>query len=64
MPLPPLIEDSSLLRMLSSNAAEDARRRFDLQKQVDAYLDWYEEIIDWHTHRPIPKGSPLPRRSA
>ena len=40
-----LIEDSSLLRAWSSNAAEDARRRFDLQTQVDAYLDWYSEII-------------------
>jgi len=41
-----LIKDSSLLRALSSNAAQDARRRFDLQAQVDAYLDWYGEIIE------------------
>jgi glycosyltransferase involved in cell wall biosynthesis len=40
-----LLQDSSLLRAMSSNAAEDARRRFDLQAQVDAYLDWYGEII-------------------
>jgi glycosyltransferase involved in cell wall biosynthesis len=40
-----LIEDSALLRAMSSNAAIDARRRFDLQTQVDAYLDWYGEII-------------------
>jgi hypothetical protein len=33
---------------MSSNAAKDARRRFDLQTQVDAYLDWYGEIIDGH----------------
>jgi glycosyltransferase involved in cell wall biosynthesis len=41
-----LIEDSALLRTMSSNAVKDARRRFDLQTQVDAYLDWYGEIID------------------
>ena len=41
-----LIEDTSLLRTCSSNAVEDARRRFDLQTQVDAYLDWYGEIIE------------------
>jgi glycosyltransferase involved in cell wall biosynthesis len=41
-----LIDDSSLLQACSSNAVEDARRRFDLQTQVDAYLDWYREIID------------------
>jgi glycosyltransferase involved in cell wall biosynthesis len=41
-----LIEDSALLRAMSSNAAEDARRRFDLRTQVDAYLDWYGEIIE------------------
>ena len=41
-----LIEDDSLLSAMSVNAAEDARRRFDLQTQVDAYLDWYGEIIE------------------
>jgi glycosyltransferase involved in cell wall biosynthesis len=40
-----LIEDSALLRAMSSNAVKDARRRFDLQTQVDAYLDWYGEIM-------------------
>jgi glycosyltransferase involved in cell wall biosynthesis len=41
-----LIEDSALLRAMSSNAVKDARHRFDLQTQVDAYLDWYGEIMD------------------
>jgi glycosyltransferase involved in cell wall biosynthesis len=41
-----LIEDSALLRAMSSNAAKDARRRFDLQTQVDAYLDWFGEIME------------------
>jgi glycosyltransferase involved in cell wall biosynthesis len=41
-----VIDDISLLRTCSSNAVEDARRRFDLQTQVDAYLDWYGEIVE------------------
>ena len=47
-----LIEEDSLLRSMSSNAAEDARRRFDLQAQVDTYLDWYREIMEEHLQRP------------
>jgi glycosyltransferase involved in cell wall biosynthesis len=41
-----LVEDGALLRVMSSNAAKDAGRRFDLRTQVNAYLDWYEEIIE------------------
>ena len=27
----------------------DARRRFDLNRQVEEYLGWYEEILEvWH----------------
>jgi glycosyltransferase involved in cell wall biosynthesis len=26
-------------------AAESARQRFDLDRQVDAYLDWYHEVV-------------------
>lgn len=39
-----LLRDDSLRLRLSQNAAKDARERFDLERQVDAYLDWYEEI--------------------
>jgi hypothetical protein len=39
---------------MSSNAATDARRRFDLQTQVDAYLDWYREIIERRLKMPPP----------
>ncbi len=49
-----LIEDSSLLRTIGANAARDARLRFDLQTQVDAYLEWYEEIIEEHGQRATP----------
>ena len=27
-----------------ANAARDARRRFDLKRQVGAYLEWYQEL--------------------
>ena len=49
-----LIDDTSLLRAMSSNAATDARRRFDLQTQVDAYLDWYQELIERRLKMPPP----------
>jgi glycosyltransferase involved in cell wall biosynthesis len=45
-----LIDDDTLLRAMSSNAAQDARRRFDLQTQVNAYLDWYGEIVEKSVH--------------
>ncbi len=40
-----LLADASLRLRLSSNAAADARRRFSLGQQVDAYLVWYDEIL-------------------
>jgi glycosyltransferase involved in cell wall biosynthesis len=39
-----LLTDESLCDQLSRNAANDARKRFDLERQVDSYLNWYEEI--------------------
>jgi glycosyltransferase involved in cell wall biosynthesis len=46
-----LIEDNSLLRTLSSNAVEDATRRFDLHVQVEKYLEWYRAVIGEHLLR-------------
>ena len=40
-----LLTDERLLQELSRNAAEDARRRFDLNREVGSYLSWYEEMI-------------------
>jgi len=40
-----MLEDESLRYDLSKNAVEDARKRFDLNKQVEKYLEWYKEII-------------------
>jgi glycosyltransferase involved in cell wall biosynthesis len=40
-----LLNDEDLARSMATNAAEDARQRFDLERQVDRYLDWYQEIV-------------------
>jgi glycosyltransferase involved in cell wall biosynthesis len=39
-----LLEDGPMRRKLSDWAAESARRRFDLERQVDEYLEWYREL--------------------
>jgi glycosyltransferase involved in cell wall biosynthesis len=40
-----LLDARELARQLSTNAAADARRRFDVQRQADDYLDWYRQIL-------------------
>ncbi len=39
-----MVCDKSLRRCLSGNAANDACKRFDLKRQAEAYLGWYEEL--------------------
>jgi glycosyltransferase involved in cell wall biosynthesis len=39
-----LLGDDVLRIRLSTNAAADVRQRFDLERQVEAYLDWYDAI--------------------
>lgn len=39
-----LMNDDALRRRLAENAARDARNRFDLERQVDSYLNWYSRI--------------------
>ncbi len=41
-----LAQDKPLRLALGRNAAADARRRFDMERCADAYLDWYDEILD------------------
>jgi glycosyltransferase involved in cell wall biosynthesis len=43
-----LLSDASLREHVGAQGAEDARRRFDLNGQADAYLDWYEEALRRH----------------
>jgi glycosyltransferase involved in cell wall biosynthesis len=40
-----LLTDDALRMRLGRNAAEDARRRFDLNRQAEAYLGWYQELV-------------------
>jgi glycosyltransferase involved in cell wall biosynthesis len=39
-----LLEADLLRRHMSENAAREAHERFDLERQVDDYLGWYEEL--------------------
>jgi glycosyltransferase involved in cell wall biosynthesis len=39
-----LLNDEPMRRKMGDWAAESARRRFDLERQVDDYLDWYREV--------------------
>jgi len=41
-----LLGQKDLLCQMAVNAARDARERFDLDRQCDAYLDWYQQIVD------------------
>jgi len=40
-----LLKDKCFRAKLGNNAAEDARRRFDLKREARAYLDWYEYLV-------------------
>jgi len=40
-----LLEQESRHRMISAEAAHLARERFDFNRQVQAYLEWYEDLI-------------------
>ena len=45
-----LMDDEVLRRCLGENAAADARRRFDLEREADDYLAWFSELLDrWET---------------
>ena len=41
-----LLTDAALRHELGRNAVADARHRFGLTRQRDAYLDWYRELVD------------------
>jgi glycosyltransferase involved in cell wall biosynthesis len=40
-----LLNDDERRRRMGQHAAEDARQRFDINRYVQDYLDWYEEIL-------------------
>jgi glycosyltransferase involved in cell wall biosynthesis len=41
-----LLNDRGLFGRLAENAATDASQRFDLNREVAQYLDWYEKLIE------------------
>jgi glycosyltransferase involved in cell wall biosynthesis len=41
-----VLEDPLLLAALSENASRDAAARFDMRRQADEYLEWFEELVE------------------
>ena len=41
-----LLTNEALRKHLSQNAAQDVHQRFDLEQQVEAYLEWYQMIVE------------------
>jgi glycosyltransferase involved in cell wall biosynthesis len=46
-----LLDNHALRLRMAVNAAADARRRFDLRCQAEAYLDWYTEVLGARSSR-------------
>ena len=44
-----LLSDTDLAQRMGRSAAEAARRQFDLQRQAEAYLGWYKELVEQQT---------------
>jgi glycosyltransferase involved in cell wall biosynthesis len=45
-----LLADEALRKRFGENAAQEARKRFDLDRQVSEYIEWYQGIIERHNH--------------
>jgi glycosyltransferase involved in cell wall biosynthesis len=61
-----LLSDDALCLRLGENAAADARHRFNLQRQVDDYLNWYADLCvrsQPETNR-LPQSAPCDRNHA
>ncbi len=43
-----ILLNDDLRRRMGESAVRTSRSRFDLQLQIDAYLDWYQEILERH----------------
>lgn len=50
-----LLKDREMRAQLGENAVRDARGRFDLNMQVGAYLEWFEEILSQEEE--LPRGN-------
>jgi glycosyltransferase involved in cell wall biosynthesis len=47
-----LLGDDRLRRQMGTNAYRDANKRFDLNRQANDYLQWYEEILSQGSVKP------------
>jgi len=47
-----ILRQPDLRQELSGRAADQARRRFDLERQADTYLGWYAELADRFSQQP------------
>jgi glycosyltransferase involved in cell wall biosynthesis len=48
-----LLSDDVRRKNMGIEAAEDACRRFDLRLQVDAYLEWYQALVQHEEPAPL-----------
>ena len=53
-----LLAEDDLRRRLGRNAGQDAAQRFDVERQIESYLDWYLEILSSVTTHDSVEGSP------
>jgi glycosyltransferase involved in cell wall biosynthesis len=49
-----LVEKDGLRLQIGLKATEDVKRRFDLERHANDYLNWYSEIIERFKQRPSP----------
>jgi glycosyltransferase involved in cell wall biosynthesis len=49
-----LLQDRPLRIRMGENAVRDAVQRFDIQRQVDSFLEWYQEILKVWVSRQCP----------
>jgi len=45
-----IIQDDVLRMRMSGHASSTARERFDLERQINDHLSWYEDILDRKEH--------------
>lgn len=45
-----LLQSPTLQEQMGVQAVKAARQRFDLERMVDDYLEWYQEILQQHPH--------------
>jgi glycosyltransferase involved in cell wall biosynthesis len=49
-----LLTNETLRSQLGANAARDGRERFDLNRQVEAYIEWYQAIAEGESSEHLP----------